>query len=416
MLKKSLYVIMIFVFLSCGKETIESETESTTDEIVVEEEQEETPTMDEEGTGEESEENTPKINFDISILVRNIDSDDNFLIDYLKGEETQSIATIQSLETVTGSRLPFFFDNIGNELFFYQRTPQRDVLKINLESKEFQNFTNTDGLTDEQLFASVYRIFPTPTQERIVTMDSHNPSGIGNDTIFYNSLRIYNQLTQELEIMELPDEDRISIGFSNAKSNGELYMYQNVIEQENGSFVDEWKIVDLALKEVVAEFDLYNDDKNFSWFEQKIYFSDGKTFNIDLNDYAEDLGFPFDLGSPNMVDAQIKNNQIFFKAASVVKDGLVDNGIVFYDFSTKESKKILERELLLTTFEYFNDQETRYQEILQAHYDFDSGIIALTSSNDNPNYAVIFLDFDLNILKVQTFSGYRPLKIMGIEN
>jgi len=331
-----------------------------------------------------------EIPFDISILVRNVNSDDKFLIDYSFGEESQDLSEILNLTTTIGltslngnNYLPLDFNAIGNELFFYQGTPQRDVLKINLKSKEFQKYSNTDGVPDEQLWENIYRLYPTPTMERIATMDSHNPSGIGNDTIFYNSLRIYNQIIGDLEVIELPDEDRISVSFSSAKTNGESYLYQNRIEKENGTLVDEWKVVDLITKEIIAQFELFNNDRNFAWHEEKIYLSNGKTFDIKANAFSEDYQFSFDLGSPDMVNAQINNDKIFFKATGVVKND--------------------------------NDQETSYQEILQAYYDFDSGIIALTSNNDNPNYAVIFLDFDLNIIKVNTFVDYEPLKIMRVE-
>ncbi|MFS4491745.1 hypothetical protein [Maribacter sp. 2308TA10-17] len=413
MIKRLFFYLILTLSLSCGKDTVEPETESEVDEIIIEEEQED-------GEEEELPEEEPigdmfEIPFDVSILVRDVNSDDKFLIDYTKGEEAQSIDNILNLGDAFGSRAPIFYDNRANILFFWERTPQRNVYSINVKSKEIEKFINVDGVSDETLFAYDYLLHPFPTVSHIVTLDSHRPLDLEVGTLSNNSLRIYNQQTGELELMSLPDEDRISGGFGRFRSNGEFYIYQNSIEKDNGSLVDEWKVVDLTKKEIIAQFDLFNDDRNFAWNQEKVYFSDGRTFDVLNNAFSEDYAFSFDLGTPNMVDAQLQDDQIFFKATSVVKDNMVDRGIVLYNFQTKESKKILERELLDVTLAYFGDQQTRYQEILQAYYDFDTGIIALTSSNNYPNYAVIFLDFELNILKVNKFSGYEPLKIAPVE-
>ncbi|TMM57183.1 hypothetical protein FEE95_11880 [Maribacter algarum] len=410
MVRRLFFYLILAVSLSCGKETITPETESEVDEIVIEEKEEEQSEEDE-VTGGDTDTEESAISFDIAILTRDVNSDEKSLVDYLKGEANG----VFNIDAALGYKVFNDFDTRGNELFFWQRTPQRDVTKINLETKEFQKYTNTDGVPDEQLWEYDYRLYPHPTSNHIVTMDSHNPAGIGNDTIFYNSLRIYDYLNDELEVMDLPDNDRIGVGFTSSKSSGEFYMYQNRVEKEEAPTVDEWKVVDLTTKEIVAQFDLFNDDRNFAWYEQKIYYPDGRTFDILSNDFSDDLNFPNDIGYGDMVNSQIKGNEIFFKANSVIKNGSIWSGIVLYNFETKESKKILENELLEVTFNKYGFEGTGAQNITQAYYDFDSGVIAITCDTQYPEFAVIFLDFDLTILKVDFLTDLQPLKIMSLD-
>jgi len=397
-------IILAILYISCSDDSVDP----MTPDVVVEGEVKEEEVEQENLPDEEIEEEIKVVSFDVSVLVKKVNSDPNqrYVLDFIKGEPGQDIESIVSLETTYDIGSLFTFDNRDNKLYFWEFSRDKEVFEIDVTTKEIQQFSNTDGLTIEELQESSHYLYPIPTLNSIVTMDSQT---IVTDGVFTyeNSLRIYNQETQIIEVMELPDVNEMNGSFNRYRIDGDIYMYYN-------NYLSEWKAVDLMNKEILANFTMNGSNQtNFTLEGSNVYFADGKSFNINTNQYGEDFEFPGDLGFPDMVNAQVQSQQIFFKSDFVTKDNSADSGIVLFDFQTRESKKILVREIQAQLYEYFLERGTVFNEINQAYYDFETEIIALTFTTNYPEFGVLFIDFDFNILGIQNFSGLEPVKIIG---
>ena len=142
-------LVLAILFISCSDDSVEP----LIPDVFVEEEVTEEEVEQENLPDEEIEEEIKVVSFDISVLVKKVNSDPNqrYILDFIKGEPGQDIESIVSLETTYDIGSLFTFDNRDNKLYFWEFSRDKEVFEIDITTKEIQQFSNTDGLTIEEL-------------------------------------------------------------------------------------------------------------------------------------------------------------------------------------------------------------------------------------------------------------------------
>ncbi len=411
-MKKLFVILSIALISSCGSDTFEPENEVRNDDEVV----------TEDGDGEEpNEENDPPetqkvFTNSVAVLYQmpNGLGSDYLLSDYRQGDQqintSEPINLSSSYPIAAGSK----YRLIENNLFFWSDIALGtfEFLSYDLRNKSGIFIDNYRVVTNDELMASGYNICQFPTSDYFVTLVSNFTA----DGVYQNSLHIFDPSNNQIDEIALSGETGQNCDFFRYKSYENFYFHNYWKNRDNGT-VDTfgWNVVNLSTKEIISTFDNPATNSTFAIYENKVIFSDGTVFDYMMDSSIDGYNFPFEMGTPNMNEAVFENEMMLTITDGLLEENRLTKGIVLYDMANQTYKAISLLKLQEKFLEFTNNEKF-INDLYDVVYDFENEVIALSFLVAFPEYGVMFVDFDLNILESHLYeSGSEPLDMFEVR-
>ena len=116
-----------------------------------------------------------------------------------------------------------------------------------------------------------------------------------------------------------------------------------------------------------------------------------------------------------MAEAVFENDIMVTTSNYIVKENRITKGVIVYDLANQTYKSITLLELQDKLIELSSSQKI-LNDIYDVVYDFENEIMALSFTTSFPEFGVMFVDLEANILEYHVFEGTEPpLDLFRIE-
>jgi len=401
-MKKLTVLIFAVLLISCSDDVIDPvTTDVVVEKELVEEEQE---------SNEEDDSLQAEKVFTNSIAVSFGHTKDDGANDFLLKKYKQGSQVINESEPInmtTNFDIESYnrYRIVQDDIYFWKSIwGNNQFLSYSLQNNSIEIIDNHIFLTEDELTTGAHQLCGFPSLNYFISyhtiITSHNQ--------YQSFINFFNrELNSSHEIMLLDESGRDCFEDQN-KIYGDFYIFKNEKNEITG--VDGykwWNVLDLKNNQLISSFQtpIRINDGNFSVYNNAILFADGSVFDfinrVPINGYD----FPFEMGLPDMTEAIFKNDLMVTISQGVVNDNFISSkGVVLYDFKSQKYKSVSIDELRAGLLKLTDNQKV-INDIYDAVYDFENEVIALSFQTQRPEFGVMFVDFDANILEYHVYEN-----------